>query len=173
VSGRSWLQNGLTSLILAVWLLTIVTCQAKERPVETVEMTNYQLTCELDLIPRQSEVGLGFNLQNVADKPITFRYFMPFADFELKAFTDEDQPIPIIQPAYDTGVQPVSVTVAAGETIRIETPIRLQFDPNMAPAGGDDPTLWTLQHAPTPVRLQVTMHLGELEVAPCETRWEP
>jgi hypothetical protein len=163
----------MTSLILALWLITILACQAVERSVETVEMKNYKLMCELDLTPRQSEAGMGFKLQNIADSPITVQYFMPFADFELRAFTDEGQPIPVIQPAYDTGVQPVSVTLAAGETIRLETPIRLQFDPNMAPSGGDDPTLWTLQHAPTPVRLQVTMQFGDLELAPCETRWEP
>jgi len=163
----------MTSLILAVWLITILACQAVEKPVETVEMKNYQLMCELDLTPRQGEVGLGFKLQNVTDSPITVQYFMPFADFELRAFTDEGQPIPIIQPAYDTGVQPVTVTLAAGETIRLATPIRLQFDPNMAPSGGDDATLWTLQHSPTPVRLQVSMHLGELEIEPCEARWEP
>ena len=65
------------------------------------------------------------------------------------------------------------VNNAAGTSARIETPIRLRFDPDVPPSGGDVPTRWTLQHDPVRVVLRATPHLEGAPVGLCEARWVP
>ena len=137
-------------------------------------MTNSEmLICELEILLRdQGEAGLAFYLTNPADIEVTVKYFTPFIGFELSAFAN-GQVITLVQPAYETGVLPVQHTLAPGETMRIDTPIRLAFDPDVLPSGGDVPTRWTLKHTPTAVDLVVTLRLGGAIVVPGQGRWEP
>jgi len=131
------------------------------------------LACSLHLSPAGAgETGLAFELRNTGDRPVTVQYFRPYVAFDLTARTDGTE-IAIVQPAYDTGLQPVTVTIPAGESARIETPIRLRFDPDVPPSGGDVPTRWTLQHDPVPVVLRATPHLEGAPVGLCEARWVP
>jgi hypothetical protein len=131
------------------------------------------LACQLELHPVNSEeFALKFSVSNPSTRPAAVGYFEPYLDFDLKAYADDGE-VPLIQPAYDGGVRPVKATIAPGETLRIETTIRLRFDPDVGPSGGNVPTLWTLRHAPAPVRLRATMRLGGAAVAPCETRLVP
>src|SRR5690349_405025 len=131
------------------------------------------LTCTLQLAPAgHGAIGLAFLLANPGTEAVAVEYFQPFIDFEL-AVEAADGPIPVVQPAYESGAGPVAVTIAGGATARIETPIRLHFDPHIAPSGGDVPAVWTLRHAPVPVRVTVTLHLSGARVAPAEAAFDP
>ncbi|RPI31383.1 MAG: hypothetical protein EHM70_11645 [Chloroflexota bacterium] len=131
------------------------------------------LDCKLEIAPKAGGlVALSFDLTNRGDQPISIRYFSPFLSFELEAFAG-NEPIELVQPAYDTGVQAVKASIAPGESYRIQTPIRLRFDPAIPPSGGNDPKVWTLKHDPVPVTLRVTLHIGELTIGPCEARFDP
>jgi hypothetical protein len=131
------------------------------------------LACTLQLVPTGGqEIGLAFELRNSGDRVVTAHSFTPFLDFVLTARADDGE-IPIVQPGYDTGQQPIVMTIPAGESNRIATPIRLRFDPDVPPSGGDDPTIWTLQHAAVPVLLRATLSLEGATVSPCEARWVP
>jgi len=129
------------------------------------------LTCVLEIIPiNPVEVGLAFLVSNPGNRPVEVHYLTPFIQFELSAKANRRK-IPLIQPAYDTGAQLVRRVIAPGETIRIETPIKLVFDPQVPPSGGDIPTRWTLKQMPVSVDLSVTLRLGGASVAPCQASW--
>jgi hypothetical protein len=160
------------SISLGLILLTITlltpTFTTKEAP-----MNDVMLTCELEALSTfGGEIALSFHLRNPSDHPINIRYFKPFVGFDLSVYADDGQ-ISIVQPAYDTGLQPISITLAAGETTQIDTPIRLRFDPNVKTSGGDVPTLWTLRHLPVPVLLRAIVQLSGATVTPCEVRFSP
>lgn len=136
-------------------------------------MKDSTLACKLEASPINAEkFALSFSVSNSSPQPAAVEYFEPYLDFDLKAYADGGE-VQLIQPAYDVGVRPVKATIAPGETLRIETTIRLRFDPDVGPSGGDDPTLWTLRHVPAPVLLRAAMRLGGATVAPCETRLVP
>jgi len=136
-------------------------------------MKDATLSCEIEVIPTSgSEASLAFNVRNPGSQPLNVQYFTPFTNFNLTAQADDGE-VQLIQPAYETGVQPMMLTIAAGETVRIETPIQLRFDPNIDPSGGNVPTQWTLRHVPAPVLLQVTMQLNGANVEPCKVRFVP
>jgi len=136
-------------------------------------MDKATLTCEIEAIPTtDGEITLAFNVRNPGNQPMNVQYFTPFTDFNLTAQA-EDGEVQLIQPAYDTGVQPITITIDSGEIVRIDTPIQLRFDPNIDPSGGDVPTQWTLRHVPAPVILRATMHLNGATVKPCEVHFAP
>lgn len=138
-----------------------------------MKVNGAMLTCTLELTPiGPGGTGLAFLVTNPSQAPVEVHYFIPFIEFELSVETGGVQ-IPLIQPAYDTGVQPVRRVIAQGETIRIETPIKLVFDPDAPPYGGVIPTHWVLKHAPVPVDLTVTLQLGGAVAAPCQAHWDP
>lgn len=136
-------------------------------------MNDTPLACKLETPAVNSDqFALTFDVSNPGPRPAAVEYFEPYAEFDLKVYADDGE-VPLIQPAYDSQVRPVRVTIAPGETVRISTPIRLRFDTRERPSGGEDPTLWTLRHAPAPVRLRATMTLRGAMVAPCETHLVP
>jgi hypothetical protein len=131
-------------------------------------------TCDLELIPDATdhEIGLAFLVRNPGDSPLELRYFVPFIGFDLTV-TADDGPVQVIQPAYDTGVQPRTESIRGGGAARLETPIKLRFDPQVGPAGGDIPTIWSMRHAPTPITVRVTLRFQNLVIGPCERRFIP
>jgi hypothetical protein len=131
------------------------------------------LTCAIELLPAGGgEFALTFVLANHGDEPVTLEYMEPFLDFELRAFA-QDGEVGIVQPIYDTGIAPATLTIAAGESARLPTPIRIRFGPVPESAAGEKPTTWTLDHAPVTVRLEARITLGELSIGPCQTHLEP
>jgi len=131
-------------------------------------------TCDLELTPDAAnrEIGMAFQVHNPGDSPIELRYFVPFIGFELTV-TADDGPVQVVQPMYDTGVQARVVSIPGGGAARVETPIRLRFDPQIGPAGGDIPTIWTMRHAPTPITIRATLRFPNLAIGPCERRFNP
>ena len=160
------------SLLAAATLATMVCLSSPlTRPEDSMDAS--RLSCTIELTPAGGgEVALAFGLRNPGEQPVTVRYFRPFVGFALTARA-EDGDVRIVQPAYDSGVQRVTATLAPGETVRLATPFRLRFDPNVPPSGGDVPTRWSLRHAPVPVVLRATLDLSGATVEPCETRWDP
>lgn len=131
-------------------------------------MSDVVLNCEVEIIPNnQGDIALSFKVNNPSEQIIEIQYFQPFTDFVLKAYSNQSE-LSVIQPSYDTGIQPTNVTLASGETTRIETPIYLRFDPNVPPSGGDTPTQWTLLHVPTPVLLKFSLQFDGVDVETCE-----
>jgi hypothetical protein len=131
------------------------------------------LTCQIEAMPAGGgEVALAFLLANPGDGPVTIDYMAPFLDFELRAFA-ADAEVRIVQPMYDTGITPATLTIGAGEKARLATPIRLRFGPAPESAADDVPTVWTLDRPPSAVRLEATVHLEGVSVGSCQTRLEP
>ena len=167
---RVWMGAGVG---LALVVLVAVVLLARTNARTQGQGDNGPLTCTLDLTPAGGgEVGLAFGVGNPGSRPVTVQYYRPFIGFDLTADAADGR-VPLVQPGYDVGVQPVTQTIGAGETVQIATPIRLRFDPQVAPSGGAEPTLWTLKHAPAPVHLQVTLRLSGATVAPCSAQFDP
>lgn len=135
-------------------------------------MNDVTLNCEMETIPTADGAFIAFNLRNPENKTTTVQYFSPFSDFDLRAIAADGE-VPLIQPTYDTGVQPMTLTIPAYESVRIDTPIQLRFDPNIGPSGGDVPTQWTLRCMPAPVLLLVKVRLNGATVLPCEAHFTP
>jgi hypothetical protein len=131
------------------------------------------LTCQIETAPAGAgEVGLAFLLHNPGNQSVTVEHMVPFLDFALRAFAGDDE-VRIVQPMYDTGITPTTLTIEPGETARLPTPIRLRFGPAPESAADDVPTVWTLDRAPGPVRLEATVDLGGVAVGPCVGHLEP
>src|SRR5690242_18178515 len=95
-----------------------------------------ELECGLELRPApDGEIALAFEVRNPGDQPVEMRVFRPFFNFELTVQA-EDGPVPVIQPPFNVRVQPETITVAPGETLRLATPIQLRFDTHVPPSGG-------------------------------------
>src|SRR5438046_220519 len=104
------------------------------------------LTCEVELMTirdgggRRTEIGLTFKVRNAGYESITVGYFKPFIGFDLSVWAGEE-PVRVTQPAYDVPAQPQTVVIAPGESVRIDTPIRLRFADDAL--GASQPTAWT------------------------------
>jgi hypothetical protein len=154
-------------------LLFVLLLAGCARQPTDVKVDTMALNCTALLSARSDgEIGLAFELRNPGVQPVKLTYFQPYIQFDLVAEAADGQ-VPIVQPAYDTGVRPVNLTLDGGQTARIETPIYLRFDPNVAPSGGDQPKRWSLRHAPAQLTLRFTLRLNGAEVAPCEVRLNP
>ncbi len=142
------------------------------RTEEGTPVDQPELTCQIEAAPAGGgEVALAFLLTNPSDGPVTVEHMTPFLDFALRAFAADGE-VRIVQPMYDTSIIPTTLTIGAGETARLPTPIRLRFGPAPESAADDVPTVWTLDRAPVAVRLEATVHLADASVGPCETRLE-
>jgi hypothetical protein len=135
------------------------------------------LTCEVELMTisgggRGTEIGLVFHVHNPGKQPAMVNYFKPFIRFDLSVWVGEE-PMRVSQPAYDVPAQPQSITIAPGESVRIDTPIRLRFAGGGHSLHSHQPTVWTLEHPPAPILLRVQLHLEGAGVTPCETRYDP
>jgi hypothetical protein len=136
-------------------------------------MENKALHCEIKALAiGAGQITLAFQINNLNYKPVAVRYFTPFAAFELQVFAGGEK-VPVVQPAYETGLQPVDAVIPAGGSIMISTPIRLRFDPQVGPSGGNNPLVWSLVHVQAPVLIRAVLHLAGLTLEPCEVPVEP
>jgi hypothetical protein len=143
------------------------------RTQEETPMDHPALTCQIEAMPAGSgEFALAFLVANPSNGPVTVDYSTPFLDFELRAFAADGE-VRIVQPMYDTGITPTELTIDAGDSARLPTPIRLRYGPAPESAADDAPTVWTLDRAPVAVRLEATVHLGDVTVGPCQTQLNP
>jgi hypothetical protein len=125
------------------------------------------LTCELHLDPAgPGLVGVRFQVSNPGNAPVAVSYYEPFVDFDLSARTDQSD-LPIVQPAYSLAAQQVESIIQSDETVTIQTPIRITFDPTIPPSGGPDPTTWTIPYGPTTVHLTAVVRLRGTKLPPC------
>ena len=138
------------------------------RPASTPDLGSHLL-----LLPDGAEgVGLCFVLVNPGTDPVTISYAQPFVAFSLHAEA-EDGRVEVVQPAFSSGVRLRTETIEPAATVTINSPIRLVFDPHVAPHGGEVGTRWTLAHEPTRVRLTVTVQVDGATVPPCTAWWDP
>lgn len=131
------------------------------------------LNCELDLMAISGgDIGLSFKVHNPGVDTVTVIYFKPFVDFDLAVWAGKE-PVRVVQPAYDVPVQPDTVPIAPGGTIRIDTPIKLRFDAHGEGVGLAEPTIWSLEHTPTPILLHANLHLEGFRVGTCALHYRP
>jgi hypothetical protein len=121
---------------------------------------------------RRTDIGLAFSVHNPGQQPAMVSYFKPFIRFDLSVWAGEE-PVRVTQPAYDVPAQPQTATIAPGESVRIDTPIRLRFAEGEQSLHLHQPTVWTLEHAPAPVLVRVLLHLEGAGVTPCERLYDP
>ena len=128
------------------------------------------LTCEVSITRvDRGEMALAFSVRNPGAQPVSVRYFRPYIDFDV-AVESGGRPVRVTQPAYDVPAQPQPLTLRPGESARLDTPIHLRFAGSSA---ASRPTLWTLEHAPAPITLRVTLRLAGATVEPCAAHYDP
>lgn len=127
-------------------------------------------TATLELSPSGGDWSIGFTLQNPTSQPIDATTHEPFASFALEVATDDGKRLELVQPALDVPVQAVPFHLAAHETRRIATPFRLRFDPEVTPAGGDDPFLWSIASARVAVVVSARLMFEGLPPLVAQTR---
>lgn len=117
------------------------------------------VTTTLDLVPDGQSWGLAFSLSNNTSRDLTTHILEPFLQYEIEVVTRDGSKLPIAQPAFNVQGQPRSLVLPSGATVKIETPIRLRFDPGAPPSGGHDPMVWSIRSPQQPVRVQATLEL--------------
>lgn len=136
------------------------------------QATDQALVCSLEAIATADEkIALSFNLENLSNHAITLHYFEPFVQFRLTVDADDGR-VEIVQPAYDTGLRRMTLTLETSENAQLQTPIQLVFNPDVEPAGGNIPTLWTLRHVSAPVVLRALVQLDGVPEMVCEAHFD-
>ena len=100
--------------------------------------------------------SLRFELTNHGTQPLELPSYEPFLAFSVHAEAD-GVPVPVHEPELDIAVQRTTIRVPVGETITVETPIRLRIAAGAAP--GSDGFEWTVPHAPQGLTLRATLNL--------------
>src|SRR5262249_34380609 len=136
-------------------------------------MQGKSITCRVELLPLRDEPSafIAFYLENQSPEPVVVHYFRPFVSFDVEA-SIKGRSIEIVTPALDIGVEPVSVALASGGTLRLDTPIRLVFNPRPGDSQEASPFEWCIAHEPTAVRLRFTLHIDPAVAGPCEATFE-
>jgi len=111
-------------------------------------------TCRAILSPSaDAEYGIRFELTNPTARPIALDIDEPFMQFRVRAAAD-GAALAVAQPALDIPINPTTVTVPAGGTLLLASPVRLRFG-----APSRDGFVWSIAHAPTGVELTFTLEL--------------
>jgi hypothetical protein len=113
--------------------------------------------CRAILTPAgEGSFGLQFELANPAPQASSLRTYRPFLQFQVRAAAGSTE-LAVVQPVLDLPVEPMTVTVPAGGTTVLATPVRLRFRAGAPPS--DDRFLWSIAHEPRGVRLTFTLQL--------------
>lgn len=128
-------------------------------------MTAPECTVELSASPAGG-YRLAFVLRNASGEPLELSWFEPYASFALTVEVDGGE-VPVVQPAFDSGVRPVHSTLEPGEACRLDTPFTLVFDADFTLPYDGPATRWTLVHVPAKARLEATLRLGNTELTCC------
>lgn len=136
-------------------------------------MADHPIDCALEpSLTGDGEIALSFLLRNSTGGPVEVRYLAPMVDFDLTASIDGVE-VPVFQPASDIGLQPASMTVPPGHAVRIATPIRLRYEPDVQRSADEVQTRWILRHAPGPTLLRASVRLGDAFTGTCEAWFDP
>jgi hypothetical protein len=120
-------------------------------------MTSTSASCSATAIADDT-YALTFQLQNRGAEAVNVELFEPFLQFEILA-EDENGAVEVHQPALDIPVNSTSLTVPAGGTASLQTPVRLRLRDDADP--GSDGFVWTVQRAAGEVALGVHLTLPE------------
>lgn len=113
--------------------------------------------CRALLTPAaDGELGVRFALSNPTSEPIALDTYQPFLQFRVRA-TAGGAELPVAQPTLDLPVQPVTLTVPAGGSLELVTPVRLRFQAQGV--ASQDRFVWSIAHAPEGVQLTFTLDL--------------
>jgi hypothetical protein len=150
-----------------VILSAVFACDHSRRPPVT-KPPDSQLTCELKVRELGARLGLAFALTNRSPGPRTLHYVHPFLQFELRV-TADGRALTLTQPDINIPSQPRELSIAAGATAELDTPVTLRFAPDAADAG---PLVWTIESAPTTIELHATLRIEGETIEPCGARVE-
>jgi hypothetical protein len=151
---------------LAVFALGCSTTARQPLHDEVTQVSNESSACRVTT--RSGGNGthaLRFELYNAGDTAVTLQPYEPFLSFTMQA-RSEGQVVRVHQPSLDIPVRPTTLTVPAGGSVPLETPIRLQFESD-ANAAADDGFIWTLARSAGPVELEFRLELPPPFDAPC------
>lgn len=152
------------SLALAV---ALAACGAHEAPTPAPAAPSQKstgdtmATTQLELAPTSDGQGwtLAFRIKNTTARELRAQVLEPFVRFEIEVTSTSGEHLSVAQPAFSVPGQPEPIALAPGESVRITTPFRLQFDPSVTPAGGSDPMVWSIRSAKVPARARVTFSI--------------
>jgi hypothetical protein len=109
----------------------------------------------LGLASRRPSIDLSFELENPGPGDWQGQLFEPIVPWDLRAWADGRE-VRVNQPMLDIAVRPRTITLAAGERIKLPCPIVLVFEGDET----DDPFVWTLDTPPAAVELEATVAVG-------------
>lgn len=118
------------------------------------------ISTAVDLVPDGEGWALRFVLRNSSSRELSAEIIEPFLQFELEVTARDGARLSLAQPAFDMQGRPRTLRLPAGGRVQLETPIRLRFDPAVAPSGGGDPMVWSIRAPRQPVRLRATFELS-------------
>lgn len=108
--------------------------------------------------------SLTIDLRNGTAEDLQLSFNEPFTAFEVLASTQEG-PVAVHQPPLDIPVQATSITLPAGGTVSLQTPVRLRITEGAE--AGSDGWVWTVPRRRDAVSLQVRLLLPALFGATC------
>jgi hypothetical protein len=117
------------------------------------------VSTSLELTADGQDWTLAFSLRNDGPRELTTQIIEPFLQYEIAVATPGGSRLSVAQPAFNVAGRPRALVLPAGSTVRLDTPIRLRFDPAAPPSGGSDAMVWSIRSPKQPVRVQVTLDL--------------
>lgn len=137
---------------------------APSNPSEPAAMPAHS-PCRAILTPSgDAEYGIRFELTNPTPRPIALDIDEPFLQFHVRAAAG-GAALAVVQPPLDIPINPTTVTVPAGGTLPLASPVRLRFG-----APSRDGFVWSIAHAPAGVELTFTLDLPAPFDQPFTTR---
>lgn len=131
------------------------------------------VSTSLQLAPNGPSWSLAFVLENTTAGEFRGQLYEPFVGFKLEVTSATGERLVLVEPSLDMPVRPRLLVLAPGAKERLQTPIRLRFDPAVPPSGGDDPRLWTIRSAPVPVRLRATLEITGMPLQVADATLDP
>ena len=120
------------------------------------------VSTSLELVPVGDGWAVAFSLNNTTSHEVSGQIVEPFLGYQLEVATPDGTKLSIAQPAFNVIGRPRTLVLAAGATVRLETPIRLRFDPSVPPSGGPDRMVWSIRAPKQRVEVKATFEIPGL-----------
>lgn len=130
-------------------------------PTQAVETCRATVAADADGVHH-----IELELRNPTDRSVHLAAFQPFLQFRLRAEAG-GEPVPVIEPPLDLGIQAVTLEIPAQGTLTLRPPIQLVIAADAV--ASDDPFTWTIAHDPRGLDLVFTLELPPPYDQPCRT----
>lgn len=131
------------------------------------------LACTLELSEHApGALDLAFAITNTSDVEVALEAFHPFVDLALVVAMD-GHAVPLVEPSAEDALEPVTHVVPAHGALRVVTPRKLVFDPDVPPGGRGDPDRIAIPRARGAAVIEVTLDFRGRRVGPCRATFTP